>query len=69
MEFLGTAAFVVAAMGVAHLLGWEGRSGFKFAALVIVLVLIAFLVAPEMWDRLRVGPRPPGRRVKREDDI
>lgn len=68
MEILGTAAFGVVAVGLAHLFGWEGRNGFKFAASVIVFVLIALLVAPEIWDRLRSGPRPPGTRVKREED-
>jgi len=68
VELLGTAALVVVAMGLAYLFGWEGRSGFKSAALVIVLALVALLVAPEAWDRLRFGPRPPGRRMKREED-
>jgi peptidoglycan/LPS O-acetylase OafA/YrhL len=68
VEILGTAAFGAVAVGLAYLFGWDGRNGFKFAALVIVFVLIALLVAPEVWDRLRLGPRPPGTRVKREED-
>lgn len=69
MEILGAAAFGVVAMGLAYLFDWEGRSGFKSAALVMVFVLVALLVGPELWDRLRVGPRPPGTRVKRDEDI
>lgn len=69
VEILGAAAFAVVAMGLAYLFGWEGRSGFKSAALVIVFVLVALLVGPELWDRLRAGPRPPGTRVKRDEDI
>jgi hypothetical protein len=68
VEILGTAAFGAVVMGLAYLVGWEGRHGFRFAALMIVSVLIALLVAPEIWDRLRFGPRPPGTRAKRGED-
>ena len=61
---LGT--FIVASMAelVAMRFGWEGRAGLKAAMFVIVAPLVACMFVPEIWDRMRNGPRPPGRRVR-----